>query len=63
MCRTMPGSRRADGASGKRMVTPSDLSGGAGTAAAKVTALAAAGVTVAESPSQVPSLIKDALSA
>ncbi len=39
------------------------ISGGAGTAADKMKALEAAGVRVAESPSQVPDLIKDALSA
>jgi succinyl-CoA synthetase alpha subunit len=39
------------------------ISGGAGTAAEKMAALEAAGVKVAESPSQVPNLIKDALSA
>ena len=39
------------------------ISGGAGTAADKMKALEAAGVKVAESPSQVPDLIKDALSA
>jgi succinyl-CoA synthetase alpha subunit len=39
------------------------ISGGAGTAADKMKALEAAGVRVAESPSQVPGLLKDALSA
>jgi succinyl-CoA synthetase alpha subunit len=39
------------------------ISGGAGTAADKMKALEAAGVRVAESPSQVPGLLKDAMSA
>jgi succinyl-CoA synthetase alpha subunit len=39
------------------------ISGGAGTAAEKMKALEAAGVRVAETPSQVPDLLKDALSA
>lgn len=39
------------------------ISGGAGTAADKVKALEAAGVRVAQSPSQVPDLLKDAIAA
>ncbi|HYH11410.1 MAG TPA: succinate--CoA ligase subunit alpha, partial [Thermomicrobiales bacterium] len=39
------------------------ISGGAGTAAEKMKALESAGVRVAESPSQVPQLLKDAMSA
>ena len=39
------------------------ISGGAGTAADKMQALESAGVRVAESPSQVPELLRDAMSA
>ena len=39
------------------------ISGGAGTAAEKMAALEAAGVRVAQSPSQVPGLLKDAIAA
>ena len=39
------------------------ISGGAGTAAEKMKALESAGVRVAESPSQVPQLLKDAMGA
>ncbi len=39
------------------------ISGGSGTAADKVKALEAAGVRVAQSPSQVPALLKDAITA
>lgn len=39
------------------------ISGGAGTAADKMAALESAGVKVAESPSQVPELLKEAMSA
>jgi succinyl-CoA synthetase alpha subunit len=39
------------------------ISGGAGTAEGKIQALEAAGVRVAESPSQVPDLLKQAMSA
>jgi succinyl-CoA synthetase alpha subunit len=39
------------------------IAGGAGTAAAKMAALEAAGVHVAQAPSQVPNLIKQAMSA
>jgi succinyl-CoA synthetase alpha subunit len=39
------------------------ISGGAGTAAEKMKALESAGVRVAESPSQVPQLLKDAIGA
>ncbi len=39
------------------------IAGGAGTAAAKIAALEAAGVRVAQAPSQVPSLMKQAMSA
>ena len=38
------------------------ISGGSGTAADKIAALEAAGVRVAQSPSQVPGLLKDAIS-
>jgi succinyl-CoA synthetase alpha subunit len=37
------------------------ISGGAGTAAGKMAAMEAAGVRVAEAPSQIPALIKAAL--
>jgi succinyl-CoA synthetase alpha subunit len=39
------------------------ISGGAGTAADKIAALEAAGVRVAQSPSQVPGLLKEAMAA
>ncbi len=39
------------------------IAGGAGTAAAKMAALEAAGVRVAQAPSQVPDLMKQAMSA
>ncbi|HYJ13547.1 MAG TPA: succinate--CoA ligase subunit alpha [Thermomicrobiales bacterium] len=39
------------------------ISGGAGTAAEKIAALEAAGVRVAQSPSQVPGLLKEAIAA
>ncbi len=39
------------------------ISGGSGTAADKVKALEAAGVRVAQSPSQVPALLKEAIAA
>ena len=39
------------------------ISGGAGTAADKIAALEAAGVRVADSPSQVPVLLKQAMGA
>jgi succinyl-CoA synthetase alpha subunit len=39
------------------------ISGGAGTAEGKIQALEAAGVRVAESPSQVPDLLKQAMNA
>ena len=39
------------------------ISGGAGTAAGKIAALEAAGVRVADSPSQVPVLLKQAMGA
>jgi succinyl-CoA synthetase alpha subunit len=37
------------------------ISGGAGTAAGKMAAMEAAGVRVAQAPSQIPALIKEAL--
>jgi succinyl-CoA synthetase alpha subunit len=39
------------------------ISGGAGTAAEKMASLEAAGVRVAQSPSQVPGLLKEAIAA
>jgi succinyl-CoA synthetase alpha subunit len=39
------------------------ISGGAGTAAEKIRALEAANVRVAQSPSQVPALLKEAMAA
>jgi succinyl-CoA synthetase alpha subunit len=39
------------------------ISGGAGTAAEKMAALESAGVKVAESPSQVPDLLRQAMNA
>jgi succinyl-CoA synthetase alpha subunit len=39
------------------------ISGGSGTAAEKISALEAANVRVAQSPSQVPGLLKDAIAA
>jgi succinyl-CoA synthetase alpha subunit len=36
------------------------ISGGTGTAAGKVAALEAAGIRVAESPTQIPQLLRDA---